>query len=791
MLRHYITTALRNIKKNKTSFFINLIGLSLGLASAFIISSYVLKEISYDQFHSNKDRIYRVLGDNNEVGWSSPGVPYIIKENIDQYVPVVEKSCLTNYLYMAKVKQGEEFVPFRRLHAINKEFFDIFDCNLIYGNLDEALSNQNSLIITKTTADKYFPNENPVGKIMEINVGAETIHLKIDAVIEDYPQNSSIKFNALCHYDLALNFYESQPWSANFQNEWHLNFSRMYILLKEKNPGLFQKAWNQFEENNNLSKQNLHYYLQPLTDIHFNSAQLVNDGTRGNKNNIYLFSSIAFFILIVAAFNYIILSISISKMRYKEIGIKKIIGSHSSLIKKQFFTESILITLIAFPIAYLLTVLGIDYINQFFNLSLDVNILKNINQLITFLLLLFVLGLISGSYIAFYASRLNPLEIIKFKFENQNRKARFQYIMLLFQIMVFTGLTGASLSIYNQIRFIKNIDTGINLKNKFVVNLDDITLNQTSFQKLNNVIKDIPEIKNSATGVYMPPENSRQVQAAPDPNDPTKNIIYESEFISQNYFNFFDIECIEGRLFNPALQTDSSKIIINEKASKVFGFKDPIGEKINGLEIIGIVNDYHTHSLHEETAPTIYALIPHKYIFSIGIEYHPGLANISANKIKKEIQQLFPEASVNITYIDDKIKAMYSEEDDLNNIISFFSLFAIIIALIGIFGQSLFAVKQQFKEIGIRKVNGATSKDIIYHFLKKYFMLCVIANIISWPVVYIIVNNWQDRFIYKSPVNIWIILITFLITVLIVLVSVLTNAWKASKTNPVNVLQYE
>ena len=302
MLSHYFTTAIRNIRKNKLSFFINLIGLSLGLASAFIISGYVLKETSFDKYHSKKDRIYRVLCDNTGVGWTSPGTPYILKETIDNSFPDVEKSCAINHMYMAKVKQGDDLFPYRGMYSCSPEFFDIFDTKLIYGNLDNALRHVNSIVLTRSMAEKFFQNENPVGKTLEINFGSETYQLVVDAVIEDAPENSSWRFKALLNSDISLRHYESIAWAAQFRTDWNLNFNKMFVLLKENDPERFQAKWNQFETNLNLKEKEVHFHLQSLTDIHLNSEDIVNDGAHGNKTYIYLFSSIALVILMVAAF---------------------------------------------------------------------------------------------------------------------------------------------------------------------------------------------------------------------------------------------------------------------------------------------------------------------------------------------------------------------------------------------------------------------------------------------------------------------------------------------------------
>ena len=791
MFSHYFTTAIRNIRKSKLSFFINLIGLSLGLASAFIISSYVLKETGYDHFHSKKDRIARVLCDNLNVDWTSPGVPYVLKEHIDNSIPSVEKSCLIDFLYMAKVKQGDEFFRFKRMHACTPEFFDIFDCELVYGSLNKALTHINSLVLTRKSAEKYFPNENPVGKILEIKIKSEIYQLIVDAVIEDFPKNSSFKFNALCNINISVKDFESEQWSADFRTSWNLNFNRMFLLLKNKNQEAFQTSWDQFEKDNNLAEHEVHFHLQTLTDIHLNSEHLVNDGGRGNKTYIYLFSSIAFVILLVAAFNYIILSISISKMRYKEIGVKKILGSPNSLIRKQFLVESIILSIIAFPIAYLLAYLSVDFLNQLFNISLEINIFRNLKQLLAFLFLLIVIGVMSGSYIAFYLSRTNPLEIIKSKLGNQNKKIRFQYVMLLFQIIVFTGLTGASFSIYKQIDFLKNADPGINLKNKLNISIDEIELNHASYQTLCKIVSDLPEVKAYTLGYGMPPQNSRSVLTAPNPQDETKRLKYEVDNITFDFFKFYDIQCIQGRLFDSKFKDDSSKIILNESAVKLFGFTDPIGEFINEQEIIGVVKDFHTHSLHEQVAPTSYSLVPPKYVYEIAVEYQEGLAEICSEKLKHDLAKFIPDTQIEITPVEVIIEDLYSDDNNLNNIIIYFSLFAIVIALIGIFGQSLFAVRQQVKEIGIRKVNGATIQDIILQVLRKYILLCIFANVISWPIVYFFMEKWQEGFAYKSPLNIWLIIFTLGASIFVVLGTVIVNVWKAARTNPVEVLKYE
>lgn len=791
MLSHYFTTAIRNIRKNKLSFFINLIGLSLGLASAFIISGYVLKETSFDKYHSKKDRIYRVLCDNTGVGWTSPGTPYILKETIDNSFPDVEKSCAINHMYMAKVKQGDDLFPYRGMYSCSPEFFDIFDTKLIYGNLDNALRHVNSIVLTQSMAEKFFQNENPVGKTLEINFGSETYQLVVDAVIEDAPENSSWRFKALLNSDISLRHYESIAWAAQFRTDWNLNFNKMFVLLKENDPEKFQAKWNQFETNLNLKEKEVHFHLQSLTDIHLNSEDIVNDGAHGNKTYIYLFSSIALVILLVAAFNYIILSISISKMRYKEIGIKKILGSSISKIRNQFLSESVILSIIAFPIAYLLAFYSTNYMNQLFNISLNINIFKNLGQLLAFFTLLILIGLAAGSYIAFYLSRLNPLDIIKSKSGSLNQKIRLQYVMLLFQIIIFSGLTGASFSIYKQIDFLKTSDTGINLKNKLHLSSDEFNLNPASYESLHKILSDIPEVKKFTMGYGLPPQNSRSVSTAPDPSDETNRLKFEIDMISFDFFDFYGIKCLNGRLFNRDFKDDSSKIIVNEAAVKLFGYTDPIGKIINEKEIIGVVKKFHTHSLHEPVSPTVYELIPVKYIYDIAVEYNAGQAEICAKKLEDKLNTRFPGEEIIATPIEAIIDDLYSNDKNLNNIIIFFSLFAIIIALVGIFGQSLFAVKQQVKEIGIRKVNGATSKDILLQVMKKYTLLCIIANVLSWPVVYILIDKWQESFIYKSPLTIWLILFTLLISVFVVLSTVISNAWKASRTNPIDVLKYE
>jgi putative ABC transport system permease protein len=478
-------------------------------------------------------------------------------------------------------------------------------------------------------------------------------------------------------------------------------------------------------------------------------------------------------------------------MRYKEIGVKKILGSQNSLIRKQFLVESIILSVIAFPIAYVIAFWSVDFLNQLFNISLEINIFKNPNQLFAFFFLLILIGVLAGSYIAFYLSRLNPLEIIKSKLGNQNRKIRFQYLMLLFQIIVFTGLTGASFSIYKQIDYLKNADTGINFNNKLIVLIEEIELNNASYQTLSKIVSDIPEVKNFTLGWSFPPENSRSVTTAPHPEDETRRLKYETEGITFDYFEFFELECLQGRFFETELNTDSSKIVLNESAVNLFEFKDPIGKIINGMEVIGVVKDFHIHSLHEGVAPTSFSLLNPKYIDKVAIEYQDGLAEICIAKLEQEIAKFIPEAPIEIYLISDAVENMYASDKKLNNIIIYFSLFAIVIALIGIFGQSLFAVRQQVKEIGIRKVNGATSGDIIVHVLKKYTLLCVLANLISWPIVYLLLEKWQEAFVYKSPFSIWLVLFTLSASIFVVLGTVIVNAWRAARTNPVEVLKYE
>jgi putative ABC transport system permease protein len=793
MLTHHLTSSLRNIRKNKLNFIINLVGLSLGLASAFIISSYVLKETSYDNFHEKKDRIARVLCDNLNVDWTSPGVPYIIKDHIDKSIPAVETSCLTNYLYMARFKQGEEFVRHRGVQAVTPEFLKIFDFTVLEGSLENALTNNSSIVLTEKLAKILFPETKALGQTIEIQCNNSFYQLQVDAVVENFPSNSSFWFSALCPINLAVDHFESMPWAKEFTTGWGFNFNRMFLVLKDKKNGKeeFQSAWNQFEKENDFTEKQMHFHLQSLSDIHLGSTNFVNDGNRGNKKLVYLFSSIAFIILIVAAFNYIILSISVSKLRYKEIGIKKVLGSHSKMLRKQFLTESILLSIFAFPIAYLTAYLSIDWLNQLFSTRIEINLIEHPKQLLTFIALILLIGILSGSYIAIYLSRLNPVEIIKSKLNEGNKKIRFQYIMLLFQIVIFTGLMGASFSIFNQIQYLKNMDTGIDHKNKLLVEFRDLELNHSSYNTLYKIIDDLPEVESFCMGYGMPPENSRSVMTAPDPSDETKNLKYEGGNFSYEFFDFFSIQCLQGRVFDKNLKTDSNKIVVNEAFVKLFKFDEPVGKKVNDKEIIGVIKDFYTHSLHEEVVPTAFKLIEPRYISEIGIEYKDELASQCTEKLKHELSKFAPDDVIEIRSLEAKIDDLYYDDNKFNNIIIYFSIFAIVIALIGIFGQSMFSVRQQVREIGIRKVNGASDKSILLQTLKKYTLLCLAANVISWPIINILMVKWQESFAVKSPLSIWLILVTLSLTILVVLGTVLSNAWIAARTNPVDVLKEE
>lgn len=793
MLKHFFAILFRHFLKNKTVSLINLLGLSVSLACSFIILSYILKETSFDQFHEKKDRIYRVLCENKTYKQSTSKSPMILNDLLLNNFPDVESVAQICEQDNVKIKIGENLESVNKFYLSTNSYFKIFTNELIYGKEKGALDSPNSIVLTQNKSDLLFPNQNPIGKTVEVQIESKSYYLVVTAVIKNIPENSSYSFNYLANIDLLLDIYSKTPWVNQMLYDWNFNFCTTFVLLKnQSNADSFKEKWDKNEQRIEFPKDMFHYYFQRLTEIHFNSEHLSYEEPRGSKKIIFLYSTVALVILMVAVFNYIMLSISKAEQRLKEFGIKKVLGSSTTLLRRQFIAESLLFSLVSFPFSYILVKLGIEKINQLFFIDLKVNIIQNTDQLFSFLVVTLLIGIISGSYIYIKLSTINTVNAF-FKSNNKNprEKNKTQNGLLVFQIIVFTILIGCSISVSKQLYFLKNKTIGYNRTNKLIFNTMGSKFSQSSLMTFKQKLLESPNIKEVSSGWGLPPNSYAMEYMLSQKDHPEGKIKIKCIITDACFSKILEIKTIKGRFFDENLKSDSSTCIINDKAAKLLGFIDPLNEKINGNTIIGVIADFNRTTSLDDVEPLILVLGKAEYTSDILIDIRDN----SFNDVKKYVESAWYSIHPNENYFLKEIKEsqaiVYYKEEQLKRIIMFFSLIAIFLSMIALFAQSLYSIKQKRKEIGIRKINGAKAIQIVMIFFKNYGYLTLIANILSWPLIIYFTTKWQQIFIYKSPITFGFIIVVTVLSMLIVLSTITINVLKYAKENPVNVLKYE
>lgn len=573
---------------------------------------------------------------------------------------------------------------------------------------------------------------------------------------------------------------------------WDSRWFSTYITLTSSDKiDLFTQNWNKLENSESFPKEISHFYFQELLDIHFHSEGLSGNSISGNMTHLLLFSGIGILILFIVSINYIILSMASSESRLKEIGLKKTIGSHSCSIRKQQLVESLTISLLGFIIAIILINLSIDKINLLFNTQIEINLFGNWQQLITFLLLTIIISIISSGYISFFVARKSPIELLSKNSSSIKGKNIFQYSLTIFQILIFTILIAGSYSIYSQISYLKEKNPGFETENRLHITDGATKFTSSKLMNFKTDLLECPEIVEVASGVCLPPTDWNMVSQIPIKNDAENKVMVDVIHASGNYLSLMGINLVEGRYLDDRMATDSQSCVINVKAANMLNLENPLEEKIRNYNIVGVVEDFHSFSLLNENNPVQIVLNKPTYIHHFVLKT-TNKGEEKAIAFAENVWKIyFPENQPEIFYAKDKINSSFRDEDRLNRIILFFCVISIILAAIGLYGQSLFSISKKRKEIGIRKVNGATSFVIVQLFLKKYVVLTVFANIISWPIVKYFVDKWQSNFVYKDDLGLKIFIVSFLASLMIVLLTVFKNSLKSSNTNPVEVLKYE
>ena len=800
MFKNYLKIAFRNIKKHKAYAFINIAGLSMGMACCILIISFIATELSYDRFHKNSEQIYR-LGLDANVGGNQILMPVSTAPAalalVQDYPEILDAVRLQPIGKVSIKDRDLEFFEENALYADNS-IFNVFTFPMLVGDPQSALKTAYSMVMTENTANKYFGDQDPIGKILKVD---NQFDYTVTGVVENFPKNSHFTFDILCSFEsLYAQYRESLE-------EW-MNFSLYtYLLLQENlNPKVLENKFpDLIDKHMGITLKaiggEINFFLQPLTKIHLHSHMENEIGANSDIAYIYIFSAIALFILIIACINFMNLATARSALRAREVGIRKVIGAERKELIRQFLGESLIYSLFSMLVAVLLAHLVLPLFSSLSGRELSIDYF-GMPWLIPGLvgMILFV-GFAAGSYPALFLSSFQPVRVLKGRLKAGAANSRFRSILVVGQFVISIGLIISTGVILNQLRYMKNKNLGFEKGNVVVVRTSDGPASE-SIDSIKQEFKKIPGVLNAGLTSQLPGREANISPFVPEGFSAIEAQLMKNIDIDHDFIPTMGIEVTAGRNFSSEFGTDSSDaIIINEAAARKFGWADPIGKKIenfSGKEIenrtsktvVGVIKDIHMSSLHSLIMP-LYINNESDNWDNIAIRISPNNVGGTIDKLRAKWREFYPNQSFDYYFLDDSLGTLYESEGRLSQIFSSFTLFAIFIACLGLFGMASFTAEQRTKEIGIRKVLGASVSGVVVLLAKDFLKLVLIANILAWPIAYLAMKKWTQGFAYQAEIGVWMFVITGVLAAVIALLTVSFQSIKAALSHPINAIKYE
>ncbi|MFO7445785.1 MAG: ABC transporter permease [Ignavibacteriaceae bacterium] len=794
MLNNYLKIALRNILRNKTYSLINILGLSVGITCSLFILFWVQDELNYDRFHENADKIYRIVQHDNN-GKNSRSPAQLAPAAADA---IPEINAYARIVKLPKLSFRHENNAFYEDDGIivDPQFFKMFDFSLLNGNPKTFLSDPGNIIITESLAKKYFGDDNPINKTILIDGQNE---VKITGVLKDIPTQSHIQFDFVMPFSLweILNPSDVQSWGAfNYttylQLKDNVDINAVTINLNNiaagRIPSDLLPFWKSFE-------------LQPLVKCH-TSADISNDQYLGSftvtedKDTIYMFIMISVFILILACINFMNLSTARSGIRIKEIGMKKVIGSSRAQLALQFLIEFFLISIIAFLFAIVCVELFLPYFNQISGKEIVIN---HANNLIPYLSVILLVTFVGGFYPAVYLSSLNPVRILKGQFIGSVKTKRIRSLLVIFQFAISIILLIGTFVVYKQLQFIQNKKLGFEKEN--IVYMPITPNTGSKYMTIKSELLKNPNILKVTAKDCLPTDSRRTlVEFYWDEKQPGQEVLMELAGVDYQYFEMMNIKFAEGRSFSKEFSTDANAFILNEEAVKQTGIKSPIGKKFttwnkSGI-IVGVIKNTNFKSLHQKVNPQVYNIMNDTgteaaYTGVILIKINSKTHIEALSYLKSTWERINPDSPFEYHFLDQTYEKLYLAEQRTQELFNYFSSIAIFIACLGLYGLAAFTAEKRRKEIGIRKTLGADIKTITAMLTNDFAVLVLISNIIAFPAAYYFMNKWLQDFAYRIDISLWLFIAAGFIALIIALVTVSFQAFKAATANPVESLKYE
>lgn len=783
MLQNYLKTAFRSFKRHKSSFLINVIGLSIGMACSILILLWVLDELNYDRFHADSDQIYQVMEHQSYSGdkmttQSTPGIlSEALKEEVPEFRYISTYTWNLDYLFTKEEKSFKENGLYAR-----PDFFHILDINILHGNRDELITNPNSVVITKELAIKYFDTENAVGESIIIN-GTET-HT-VTGVFEKLPENSSFRFDFVLPFE---DWLDNNAWATEWGNNGPRTISKLYPDVDVA--VLNTKIKDFIKERNEDS--NVDLFVYPFADQYL-YGQFENGEVAGGRiDYVRLFTVVAIFILLIACINFMNLSTAKATKRAKEVGIRKSIGASKGSLIGQFIGESMIITFFSLLISVFLVELSLPIFNDLTDKAISVHYGEP-SLLLMFIGTALFTGLVAGSYPAFYLSSFEAVKTLKGSLKISGSEAFARKGLVVFQFALSVILIISTTIVYQQIQYTQTKNLGYQKENLITFaaegNIDD------QWDVFEDQLLNISGVNSAsrASATFMGRNSNTSGLEWPN-KAPETHILFENVSSDYNLIETMGFELLAGRTHSEEFGSDSARIVINQTAANIMGMDNPVGEYItlwdSETEIIGLVKDFHFQNLRNEVEPLFFRLAPENTWRAYVRIQSDDIQNTLA-EIEQVYKEFNPDYPFDYEFMDEQYAALYRSEQRIGDLAKYFAIFAVIISCLGLFGLSAFTAEQRAKEIGVRKVLGASVQNLVLHLTKDFTKLVLIAILIAIPVSWWMMDQWLSDFAYNAGLNWWVFAASGVLAVIIAWLTVSWQSIKAALVNPVQSLKSE
>jgi putative ABC transport system permease protein len=805
MLANYLKTAFRNIKKHKSFTVINISGLAIGLACCILLAVYIHSELSFDSYHTKKDRIFR-LGEEmsfNNFNAKQTATNGVIASTLKNNYPEIEETARFRYNRTTLKYKEKQFSE--RFYYADPAVFNIFSWPLLQGDPNTALHAPYSIVLSQETASKYFGSEDPMGKIVTID---DNIDYTVTGIVADVPPYSTLRFKGLLSFSTL---YNPDIMAPRILSDWISHNFNSYVLLKEGvareqfEPKIRKIDYEYAGEEMEATGSSFLVFLQPLKDIYLRSL----NRDFGPISYVYIFSAVAVFILLIACVNFMNLSTSRSITRATEVGVRKVLGANRSRLIKQFLTEALLLSIFSMMIAVVIAIIMLPVISEYAQRDLTSEFF-NLRWLIPALVAstLFV-GLLAGSYPAFILSRFQPVQVIKNKFSAPKANTAFRRVLVVTQFVISITLIIGTALVVQQLDFLKSKDAGFDKEHVVCISIRDQLVRQT-LPVLQNKLRQLPQVVNSGAASRLPGWSGPMNSKIPEGYSRDNTQLMRDINVDEHFLPTLGIEIVEGRNFSKKFSSDPyTSVIINQTAAKKYGWDNPIGkiiqthdrdktEEIDYVDrtVIGVVKDFHISPLTSEIQPAYIGNemdCPYDYgkIHALATRIRPGDTRATLDKMEEIWKDTFADKPFNYYFLDEDFAEQFYRIERSRNIISYFTFLAIFIACLGLFGMVAYAAESRTKEIGIRKTLGSSVTQIMALLSKELVALVLVANVIAYPIAWVAISQWLKEFPYRIDMNLYTFLWSTLLALVISLLTISYQSLKAATANPVDALKYE